>query len=204
MNSCTPLTLDGGFHSLIAQHLSLSIQKPSPDSSTPRKLIRFVELAFLWIEEYFGLAASLKEVLNCRDVTLYIRGMDIGIVQVSQEDLQQLWLVIEMVIYEFLEVGQCVHQSKGEDVRLVRSVWGVERGEPLLSLLNPDLVVARFHVKLRKDLGSLYPIHDLIDSREQVGISDGDIIEFSIVNYWSFSSIFLSNEKHWGCGWTLV
>ena len=68
-----------------------------------------MELAFLWVEEYFGLAASLKEVSDCGDMTLYIRGMDIGIVQVPQEDFQQLRLVIEMIIHKFLEMGWRVH-----------------------------------------------------------------------------------------------
>ena len=50
MNSQTPWTLEGGIHSQIALHLSLSIWNPSLDSSTPRKSIQS-----LWNSHFFGL-----------------------------------------------------------------------------------------------------------------------------------------------------
>ena len=76
------------------------------------------------------------------------RGVDVGIVEVSQDVLYQVRFVIEVVVDKLLKVWGCVHKAEGENVRLVGSVWCVEHGQPFLSLLDVDLVVSGFHVKL--------------------------------------------------------
>jgi len=73
--------------------------------------------------------------------------VDVGVVEVPQDILYKFWFIVEVVIDELLEVWGCVHETKGEDVRLVRSVWCAERGQPLLSLLDADLVISGLHVE---------------------------------------------------------
>jgi len=56
------------------------------------------------------------------------RGVDVGIVEVSQDVLYKFGFIVEVVIDKLLEMWGCVHEAKGEDIRLVGSVWCIECG----------------------------------------------------------------------------
>ena len=84
------------------------------------------------------------------------------------------------------------------------AVGCVKGCQPFLSFLDADLVVSGLHVKLGEDPGSLYTVHDLVNPGEGVGILDGDVIEFLVVDHWSFCAVFLSDKEDWGGSGALV
>jgi len=132
------------------------------------------------------------------------RGVDVGVVKVSQYVLHQFRFIVEVVVDKLLEVQGCVHETEGEDVRLVGSVRCVERGQPFLSLFDVDLVVSGLHIEFREDPGPFYLVHDLIYAWEGVCVPDGDVVQFLIIDYWSFHSVLLPDEED-GCGcWAMV
>jgi len=42
-------------------------------------------------------------------------------------------------------------------------------------------------------------VHDLVNVGQGVGILDGNVIEFPVVDYWVFCPILLSDKEDWGC-----
>ena len=124
--------------------------------------------------------------------------MDVSIIKISHEVIYQLWLFVDMIIYKPLEDRGCVHETECHDIKLEGAVQGIECCEPFLTLLDTQLVVTGFHIKFGEYLGSLYLVHDLVDTGEGVCIPNSEVIEVVIIDDQSFRAILLSYEEHWG------
>jgi hypothetical protein len=76
---------------------------------------------------------------------------------------------------------------------------GDEGGQVFMSFLDSNLVIAGLHIEFGEDFGSSDLVHDLVNVGEGVGVSDGDVVQPSIVNAGTFVSVLLLHKEDWCC-----
>jgi len=62
--------------------------------------------------------------------------MDVSVIEVSHKVINQFWFLVDVIVYEPLENGGCIHETECHDVELEGAIRGVEGGEPLLTFLD--------------------------------------------------------------------
>ena len=97
------------------------------------------------------LAQSLEHPSDM-DAVFFLRlAEDQDVVQV--DDNEDVGHVAEDVVHKVLECGRGVGHSKGHNEILEGPIARAERGLPLVSRRDPDVVVSRAEVDLREELG---------------------------------------------------
>src|SRR5260370_10710960 len=101
-------------------------------------------------------------------------------------------------MHEVLEVRGCIHEAKGHNVHVPGALRGHEGSEPLVQVLNVQLVVSHLQVKFGEYAQPLHALKDLINVGQGETVLDHDCIEFPVVNDGSAASILLPYKEERG------
>ena len=69
---------------------------------------------------------------------------------------------------------------------------------PLVSILDPDVVITPANIKLGEDLSSFELVHEIGDEREGLGISDSVFVQIAVVLAGAETTILLFDKEE-GC-----
>ena len=103
--------------------------------------------------------------------------------------------VAERVVHETLEGGGGVGESEEHHGRFKEPFMGNKGCFPLVTVLDPYVVVPPSDVELGEDLGVSQFIHEIRDKREGVGVMDGMFVDVTIVLAGAKSSVLLFDEE---------
>ena len=118
--------------------------------------------------------------------------------------LSLYWQLPENLIHHPLEGRRRVAETKEHDSGLKQAPVGPEGGLPLVSFLDPHVVVSPPNVQLGEVPGSTQLVHQLLDERQRVPVFDSEVIQLAIVLDRSQRPICLLDEEegrgHGGIG----
>jgi hypothetical protein len=101
-------------------------------------------------------------------------------------------------VHHGLEGGGGVGETKEHYGRFEKSFVGDKGCLPLVSVLDPYVVISPPYVYLGKVLGSFEFVEEVGDSRKWVSVSDGILVKLSVVLAGSEGAVFLFDEKERG------
>jgi hypothetical protein len=104
----------------------------------------------------------------------------------------------EYAVHQSLERGRRVGEAKEHYGGLEKSFVGNESCLPLVSVLDPHVVVSPSYVYLGEVLGSFELVEEVGDSREGIGIPDGSLVKLLVVLTGSKGSVLLLDEEKGG------
>ena len=93
--------------------------------------------------------------------------------------------------------------AKEHYCRFIEPIRSSESGFPLVSLLNPNVVVPPPDVQLSEIPGMLQSIDEVRNTRKEIGVLDGMRIDVAIVLARIEHAILLQNKEEEGCLWEL-
>jgi hypothetical protein len=102
-------------------------------------------------------------------------------------------------IHHRLERGWGIGESEEHYCWFKESLVGFERGFPLISVLDTNVVVSPSNIKFGEPSFAYKALDEFLDEGEWVGVVDGEFIEFSVILYGSPVSICLFDPKEWRC-----
>ena len=103
--------------------------------------------------------------------------------------------VTEDLIHETLEGSRRIAETEGHGGWLEETPVGAEGCLPLVSFLDPDVIVAPAYVQLGEEPGVLCLIDELLDKRKGIFVLDGPFIELSIILDWAQRAILLFDKE---------
>ena len=103
--------------------------------------------------------------------------------------------VPEGVIHKTLECGRGVGESKEHHCGFEEPSVGDEGGLPLVSVLDPYVIVPPSDVELGKDLSISQFVYEVGDKRKGIGVANGVFVDVAVVLARAESSIFLFDEE---------
>ena len=113
-------------------------------------------------------------------------------------DDHDIFHVGEDFVHHSLERGRGVAESEEHDCGFIGSSMADERGFPLVSLLNPNVVVSPAKVYLCEVLQSLELVDELQDEWKRVVVPNCMLVQVPVVLNHSLSSVFLRHEEYGG------
>ena len=108
-------------------------------------------------------------------------------------------IISEDVVHERLKHRRRIALAEEHHHRFIKPIRSSESGLPLISLLNPNIVVSPSDIQFRKVAGMFQCVDEIGDSWKGVSILDGVRIDISIVLAWMEHSILLQNKEEGRC-----
>jgi len=112
-------------------------------------------------------------------------------------------VVGEDMVHERLEGRQRVALAKEHNRRFIKPVRSSESGLPLVSLLNPNVVISPPDIEFGEIPGVFESVNEVRDTRKRVSILDHMRINVAVVLAGVEHSIFLWDKKERGHLWGL-
>ena len=103
--------------------------------------------------------------------------------------------VPQNVVHHGLEGGWRVGEAKEHDRWFEESPVRPKGCLPLISLLDPDIVVTLSNIKFSEVLGVLHFVDELLNQRQWILVLDCPFIEFAIILYRAQRIISLLDEE---------
>ena len=92
---------------------------------------------------------------------------------------------LEGFIYLTLECGRGVGETKEYDRWFEESLISPESCLPLITFLNPDVIIAPLDIKFGKEAWVLGLVNEFLDQWQGVLVLDRHVIELSVILNWS-------------------
>ena len=112
--------------------------------------------------------------------------------------------ITKTVLHEALKSRWCIWQAEAHSVALVKPEW--PDGECCLifvRFLHLYLPVCALNVKAAEPASAVKWVKHIVDARQSICIYLGLRIQISEVDTESNLTIWLANQDHWACLWTL-
>ena len=106
--------------------------------------------------------------------------------------------IAEGVVHETLEGGRGVGKPKEHYSRFEKFLMGSEGCLPLVTVLDPYVVVPPSDVEFSKDLSISQVIYEVGDEGKGVGVVDGVFVDIAVVLAGAESSILLFHKEERG------
>ena len=116
------------------------------------------------------------------------------IIQVGHIEVDQV--VKEYIIYILLVYSWSVSQSKRKYLAFIHSVMGLKYNKVFRFRVYPNLVEGLIDIKLYKDLSLIYLGQCLLKQQQQISVFIGHVVQFTIVNIETQSSVQLFNKEN--------
>lgn len=164
------------------------------DDHTKVPNLSSLKLVFLRLEIELVLAQNFQHLSY--NPTMFFQGLgeDENVVQIDHH-LALTNEISEQIIQHSLKCGWRIGKPKEHNQGLKQSSVGPKCGFPLISFLDPDVVVTPTDVKLGEVLRSSEFIHKFLDQRKRVVILDCHTIQLAIVLNRSQCTILLFDEE---------
>ena len=107
--------------------------------------------------------------------------------------------VSERVIHKSLEGGRGVAKSKEHDSWFEEPLVSDKGSLPLVSLLDPNIVISRPDIHFGEDRCSFELVDEVGDQGKGIGILDGMLVQVAVVLTRAKGTILFSYEEKWGC-----
>ena len=152
------------------------------------------EFAFLEFQMKVQFSHVLQDALRAFLMEGGVGGVDEEIIHVDNEPSFGNHIP-EGVVHETLERGRGVGESKEHHRGFEEPSVGDEGGLPLVSVLDPYVIVPPSDVELGKDLSISQFVYEVGDERKGIGVANGVFVDVAIVLTRAESSVFLFDEE---------
>src|SRR6267378_76897 len=99
--------------------------------------------------------------------------------------------ILENLVHHRLECTWRICQSKEHNPWFEETIFGLECRFLFIPCLDPNVVIAPSYVKLGEDIHILHLTDEIGNERQGVSVSNGELIQPSIVLYRSEFAVFL-------------
>ena len=103
----------------------------------------------------------------------------------------------EHPVHQIHECRRGIRQAEGHNKKLVMPVSGAKSSLRNVLIPNPQLVVPRSQVDLRKSTRALQLIEQIINAWQWVLVSYGHLVKLAVIDAESQTPIFLLHEQQW-------
>ncbi|EJF55305.1 hypothetical protein DICSQDRAFT_74684 [Dichomitus squalens LYAD-421 SS1] len=159
--------------------------------------LRNVKDALLRFQEEVVLLKTLVDSPSTFRVSGCILGEDQNVVHID-DNPSFVNHVLEKIVHHGLKGGGQVTKPKEHYCGFEESLLALEGCLPLVSVPDPNVVVARAQVHLRENGSSLQLVDQGLHEGDRVDVLHGSFIQITIVLAGSQRAILLSDEEEWG------
>ena len=152
------------------------------------------KLAFLEFQVKVQLGHALQDALRALFVEGGVGGVDEEVIHIDNEPSFGDHIA-ERVVHEVFEGGGGIGESKEHHSWFEEPLVGDEGGFPLMSVLDSYIVVSPPNIEFGEYFSIPQFIYEVRDEGKGVGITDGVLVDVSIVLAGAESSIFLFDEE---------
>src|SRR6266404_7671484 len=99
--------------------------------------------------------------------------------------------ILEDLIHHGLECTWGICQPKEHDPWFEETIFGLESCFLFIPRLDPNIVISPLYIKLGEDIRILHLTDEIGNERQGVSISNGELIQPSVVLYRSEFTVFL-------------